>query len=231
MAGENVFKRLHADSDKDEDLVGLMEHLNLPPKVIKFIRENKKIIISAIVLLVAVALCWSIYDVIRKEKINSASSSLAIALRAPESSRQPVLQKVITDYPGTTSARWARVELANIDLKNGKFKAAAEQYGKIKREIEPANPIFGLVCYGLAQAREAGKEYDLAFNEYQGLSKIDGYQGIGFLGMARIYEIKGEKDKALSVYQQYMATVAGQNTNDPERAFVSEKIGRLKTRP
>jgi hypothetical protein len=59
---------------------------------------------------------------------------------------------------------------------------------------------------------------------------MDGYRGLGLLGMARIYEIKGKTDKALSVYEQYMGTIAGENPNDPERAFVAEKIGRLKAK-
>jgi predicted negative regulator of RcsB-dependent stress response len=231
MADGNAFEKLHVEPTKKSDLDGLLEHFNLPPKAVKFIRKNKKAIISAIVIAVVVALSLSVYDVFRKKKINNSSTSLAIAMKTPESSRQSALQKVVEDYSGTDSARWARVGLAHIDLKNGKFKAAAEQYSKIKEEISPSDPLYGLVSFGMAQAQEAGKEYDSALGGYQALAKMDGYRGIGLLGMARIYEMKGESDKALSTYEQYMATLEGENPNDPERAFVAEKIGRLKVKP
>ncbi len=231
MAGENAFQKLHVEPNKNGDIEGLLEHFNLPPKAIKFLRKNKKIIISVIVLLVVIAVSWSVYDVVRTKKVNSSSASLAIAMKEAGSAKQTALQKVISQFPDTDAARWARVEMAHSDLKNGKYKAAAEQYGKIKEEIKPTNPLFGLVLFGSAQAQEAGKEYDGAFAGYQALAKVEGYQGLGLLGMARIYEAKGESGKALSVYEQYMATSEGSNPNDPMRAFVSEKIGRLKAKP
>ena len=118
-----------------------------------------------------------------------------------------------------------------IPLQKGAFKAAAEKYAEIREKIKATDPLFALVSFGIAQAEEAGKDYDRAFGDYSALSKIEGYQPVGLLGMARIHEIKGEKEKALSVYEQYMATFIGENRNDPEKAFISEKIGRLKAMP
>lgn len=230
MAGGNAFEKLHGESSEKGNLEEILEHLSIPPKAVKFIQKNKKIILSAVILVIIAALFWSVYDVYRKNKINNSSSALASAVRMPESSRQSALKKVVKQYSDTDSARWARIELAHIDLQNGKFQAAADQYTKIRDEISPSNPMYGLVTFGMAQALEAGKHYDGASNGYQSLSKIEGYQGLGLLGMARIYELKGESDQALSVYEQYMATLEGENTNDPERAFVAEKIGRLKAR-
>jgi predicted negative regulator of RcsB-dependent stress response len=230
MAGGNAYEKLHVEAGQKGDFVNMLEHLNLPPKVVKFLKKNLRTIIIAILVIVVCSLAWAVYNVYKEKKINNSSSSLASALREPDATRQSALQKVVAQFPDTDSARWARAGLAHIDLKNGKFKNAAEQYEKIKAEIKPSNPLYYLVSYGLAQAQEAAGEYDESLKGYQALSETDGYRGIGLLGMARIYEIKGKPNQALSAYEQYMATQDGGNTNDPERAIVSEKIGRLKAK-
>jgi predicted negative regulator of RcsB-dependent stress response len=231
MADETPFNKLHIEPSAKGDLTGLLEQLNLPPNVVKSIRENLKIIYAVLVLVVVCTLSWSGYDAYRQKRINMSSSALSNALKEPVTARQTALQKVATDFSGTSSARWARVELAHIEMRNGNFKAAADRYAGIRGEIKPADPLFGLLSFGIAQAKESEKDYDHAFNEYMALSKIEGYQHVGLLGMARIHEMKGETEKALSVYEQYIATFAGEDRNDPERAFIAEKIGRLKAIP
>jgi predicted negative regulator of RcsB-dependent stress response len=231
MADESPFNKLHVEPSIKGDLTGLLEQFNLPPHIVKFIRKNLKIINTTLALVVIAALCWSAYDVYSRKRIDASSSALSTAKKAPEAVRPTALQKVIADYSDTSSARWAKVELAHIDMKNADFKSAAEKYTGIRQKVKPKDPLYGLLSFGIAQADEAGKEYDLAFGEYQALSKIEGYQSLGLLGMARIHEIKGETDKALAVYEQYMATFVGQDRADPERAFISEKIGRLKAMP
>jgi predicted negative regulator of RcsB-dependent stress response len=228
MADETPFNKLHVEPSVKGDLTGLLEHFNLPPNVIKFIRKNLKVIYVVLALMVIAILSWSAYDAYIQKRINMSSSALTNALKEPAAVRPAALQKVLADYSGMSSARWAKVELAHIDMKNGNFKAAAEKYADIRREIKQTDPLFGLVSFGTAQAKEAEKDYDRAFDEYTALSKIEGYQPVGLLGMARIHEIKGEQEKALSVYEQYMATFVGDDRNDPEKAFISEKIGRLK---
>ncbi len=228
MADETPFNKLHVEPSVKGDLTGLLEQFNLPPNVIKFIRKNLKVIYVVLALIVIAILSWSAYDAYIQKRINMSSSALTNALKEPAAVRPAALQKVLADYSGMSSARWAKVELAHIDMKNGNFKAAAEKYTDIRREIKQTDPLFGLVSFGTAQAKEAEKDYDRAFDEYTALSKIEGYQPVGLLGMARIHEIKGEQEKALSVYEQYMATFVGDDRNDPEKAFISEKIGRLK---
>jgi predicted negative regulator of RcsB-dependent stress response len=228
MDSESPFDKLHVEPSAKGDLTGLLEQFNLPPNVIKFIRKNLKIINAAIALVVIAILSWSAYDAYRQKKIDTSSSALSVAMKEPEVARPAALQKVIADFADTSSSRWAKVELAHIDMKNGNFKAAVEKYAGIREKIKPQDPLFGLVSFGAAQAEEAGKEYDRAFREYQALSKIEGYQSIGLLGMGRIHEIRGETEKALSVYEQYMTTFVGQDQSAPEKEFISAKIGRLK---
>lgn len=231
MADESPFDKLHVEPSKQGDLTGLLEQFNLPPNVIKFIRKNLKIINAGLALVVILTLAWSAYDAYRQKRINESSSSLSVAMKAPETARPALLQKIVADFSDTSSARWAMLELAHIDMRNGDFKKAAEKYAGVRQKIKSKDPLLGLVSFGIAQAEEAGNEYDRAFGEYQSLSKIEGYQSIGLLGMGRIHEIKGETEKALSVYEQYMALLVGQDQDNPEKAFISAKIGRLKAMP
>jgi predicted negative regulator of RcsB-dependent stress response len=228
MTEESPFEKLHIEPEAKGKLTGLLEQLNLPPKGVKFIRENLKIINTVLVITIVVAVFWSMYDSYRYKRINDGGSALSIALSEPESARPAALQKVLSDFSDTPSGRWAQVELAHIDMKGGNFSAAAQKYSAVREKLKPNDPLFGLVSLGVAQAREAAKEYDQAFGEYTTLSKIEGYQPLCYLGIGRIHEIKGERDKALSSYEQYIATFVGQNGNNPEKTLISEKIGRLK---
>jgi predicted negative regulator of RcsB-dependent stress response len=231
MADESPFNKLHVEPSLKGDLASLLEQLNLPPKAVKFIQKNLKAIYALCILIVVLAVSWSAYDAYHQKKINQSSSALATAMQDPLATRSAALHKVIADFPGTSAALWAQVELAHIDMNAGSFKDAAEKYTAVRGKVGTPDPLYALVTFGVAQAEEAGKEYDQALLEYQSLAKIEGYQALGLLGMGRIHEMKGEKDKALSDYELYMSTMVGDNRNDPEKALVSEKIGRLKAKP
>jgi predicted negative regulator of RcsB-dependent stress response len=231
MADDSPFNKLHVEPSTKGDLTGLLEQFNLPPKVITFIRKNLKVIYGVLALIVVLTLSGSAYNAYRQKRIDAGSSALSMALKAAEAERPALLQKITTDYSDSSSADWAIIELAHIDMKKGDYKKAAEKYSSIRKKIKPRNPLFGLVSFGVAQAEEAANEYDHAFGEYQALSVIDGYKSMGLLGMGRIHEMKGETEKALTVYEQYMASLVGQDQGDPEKAFISAKIGRLKAMP
>ena len=231
MSDETPFNKLHVEPSLKGDVGGLLEQLNLPPKVVKFIQNNIRIIAIIFALVAIIAVSWSVYDVQALKKTNQSSSALAKAMKNPLTTREAALQKVIADFSGTSSALWAQVELAHIEMAGGNFKTAAEKFTAVREKITESDPLFALATFGLAQAEEAAKDYDRALAEYQSLAKIEGYQPLGLLGMGRIHEIKGEKEKALSDYEQYMSTFVGDNRNDPEKVLVTEKIGRLKAMP
>ena len=177
----------------------MLEQFNLPPNVIKFIRKNLKIINAALALVVILTLSWSAYDAYRQKRINTSSSALSMAMKEPEvvSLRRAAeghcrFFRHVFSALGHGGACPYRYEKRRISRRQPRNIPESEQ------KIKSKDPLFGLVSFGIAQAEEAGKEYDRAFGEYQALSKIEGYQAIGLLGMGRIHEIKGETEKALS---------------------------------
>ena len=228
MAEQSAFDKQHVQESSHSDGSGLLEHLNLPPVVIRFVNRNKKNlqIGAAVVSVVVIGLIS--YSSYRSNRIQKASTALAFALQAAVPERHKALVGVAAEFSGTPSAHWAGAELGHELMKEGKFKEAAAQYGAVRKKINAADPLHALLTIGLAQANEAAGVFEDAALEYKALQKIDGYAGEGFSGLARIYESQGKGKEALAVYEEYAATFTGQNQNDPAKIAVDEKIIRLK---
>lgn len=230
MAGESAFNKRHVEPSTLSDVEGLLEHLNLPPAAIKYIREHKKTlqIVAGLVLVLVVGL--AVYDSYRDKRIEAAASALAVAQQKGPEEKAGALEKVVSDFSGTTSALWAGVELAHLDMQTGKFAEAADKYQKIRNDLDASDPLFALTIFGVAQAREANNDYPEAFAAYQELKEIDGYQTIAYTGMARIQESQGKTDDALKTLTEFLATLTDKPATDPGKQLVEEKIARLKAR-
>ena len=228
MAEQSAFDKQHIQESSHSEGSGLLEHLNLPPVVVRFVKRNKKSLQIGAVVTGAVVVCLTLYSSYRSNRIQDGSAALAFAMQAAEPDRHKALVGVTTEFSGTPSAYWAGAELAHELMKEGKFKEAAEQYGAVRKNINAADPLFALLSFGLAQANEAAGLFDAAALEYKALQKIDGYAGEGFTGLARIYEAQKKDKEALAVYEEYVSTFTGQNQNDPAKIAIDEKIIRLK---
>lgn len=228
MAGQSAFDKQQVQQSSQGEGSGLLEHLNLPPVVIRFIKRNKKNLQRGIIAVVTVVVCLSLYSSYRSSRIQKASAALAVAMQAVEPQRHESLLSVTADFSGTPSAHWAMAELAHEQMKAGNFKEAAEQYEAVRKKTKTSDPLFALLTFGLAQANEAAGLFEGAIVEYQALQKIAGYEREGVTGLARIYEFQGEVKQALDVYEGYLATLIAQSPDDPARAEIEEKIARLK---
>ncbi|MDD3814355.1 MAG: tetratricopeptide repeat protein [Desulfocapsaceae bacterium] len=228
MAGQSAFDKQRIQESSYSDSSGLLEHLNLPPVVIRFVKKNKKNLQIGTIVVAVVVVSLTLYSSYRSNRIQKASAALSVAMQTSVPERHQALVAVANDYSGTPSAHWAKAELAHELMKDGKFKEAAEQYGAVRKKINASNPLFALLTFGLAQANEAAGAFDAAILEYKALQKIAGYEGEGFTGLARINEAQGNMKEAIAVYEEYLSTFTGQNQNDPAKIAVDEKIARLK---
>ncbi len=230
MAGESAFDKRHVEASTLSDVEGLLEHLNLPPAAIKFIRTHKQKlqIVAGLVLVLVVAL--AVYDSYRDKRIEAAASALAVAQQKGPEEKAGALEKVVSDFSGTTSALWAGVELAHLDMQTGKFAEAADKYQKMRNDLDKTDPLYALTIFGFAQAREGNHDYPEAFASYQELKDINGFQVIGYTGMARVQEAQGKVDDALETLNGFLATLAEKPATDPGKQFIEEKISRLKAR-
>jgi len=181
----------------------IFDELNLPADVAAFLRANMGAIKIGAIVLAVLLVGWSGYDYYATTRTEQSSALLASALHEQDDANQKkMLTEVVGNYSGTDAARWARLELAHIDEKAANFADAAEQYRQVLAGLDEESPIAPLVHYALAQALEQNKEPDQAVAQYQKLAQAVPYADIAYLAQARIYENKGETDKAREAYER-----------------------------
>ncbi len=228
MAKENsVFDKEWVDERDKNNLEGLLEQLNVPAAGITFIRENKRLLQIIAVLLVVAVVSWSLYSSYRKNKIEEAGSALTVALNMEHGQMMEALSAIEQDYSGTDAALWAEIKTAQELVKAAKTEDANIKYKELRSSVSGSSSLKALLIFGIAQTDEALGQYPEAALQYGELKTIEGFQEIGLSGLARIYEIQGESDKALAVYQEHLSFLAG-NGAPGTTALIEEKIARLK---
>jgi len=185
---------------------GLLEELNLPPKAIRFIRENKRNLVIGLCCLVAAILGWSYYNHYTDRQNDRAAALLAEAMATGAvDKRQEQLRKVQADFGSTGSSLWAEIELAHIAHDAGNYDEAIAGYRKVLGEISSSSPVFPLVQLNLAQAFEDKKMPDEALSAYEKLAGKKGFSAEAFLAMARMHQEKGDAAGAKEMYKKLLA--------------------------
>lgn len=230
MAEESVFEKRHVEPSAKGNVEGLLEHFNLPPAVIRYVRRNKRTIQIVSAALLVVVVSAAMYDSYREKRMEKASSALSQALQKAGDEKEKALQAVIAEFPGTVSSRWANVELAHVEMAKARFKEAAAKYSAIRDELETEDPLFALTVFGQAQALEAGHEYAAASAAFEQLKGIEGYQIIAVTGLARIQETQGNVDKALEILNSGLSSLTGEPRDESARRIIEERIARLKVK-
>jgi predicted negative regulator of RcsB-dependent stress response len=228
MASENAYnKRLTAETNMDK-VEGLLDHINLPPKAIDFIRVNQRMIQIGIVVVVIAVVFWALYGSYRERRSEEASTALSIALDNDQASRAEALHKIVDKYGSTSSALWARVELAHLDMKSGSFGDASKMYAALLPDVKSSNPLYPLVLFGLAQSLESEKRFKEASSKYDLLKNIKGYERIGYIGMGRLEEAQGNTAKAVAIYNDFLLFMGDNPSFSQDRTEMSAKVARLK---
>ena len=230
MSEQSAFdKRIVAEQAYSETS-GLLDQLNLPPGVIRFLRDNKKTLQITAAVIILLVIVGSSYKSYRTKRFENGANSLALALEAEGDVRVKNLQQVAEDFSGTPSALWATVELGHQAMRDSLYTAAIKYYSQVLEKINSSNPMYNLVSYAIAQANEAGKNYEAAASVYSALKDIEGFKDQGYRGMARVFEAQGEKEKALAVYEEYLGTFLGETQNNENKIMIMEKITRLRVK-
>lgn len=228
MSEHSAFDKLHVDERDKADLGGLLEQLNLPPVFVAYVRRNQKAIYIGLSVVAVIVVVLSLYSSHLEKKRVASSSALAVAQKLSGEPRLAALEKVSEEFSGTGPAIWAKVEIGRYYMEKNDFTSALQFYNTIRNEVDPDNPLYHLVTFGIAQADEALAKFDEAIAEYGNLKVIKGYESIGYNGTARIYEVQGNLEKAVNEYEQYMGTMPGNATNNPEKLYVEAKLSSLK---
>ncbi|MBT8362940.1 MAG: tetratricopeptide repeat protein [Desulfobacterales bacterium] len=227
MAEGNVFDKRHIDESEKNDLGGVLEQLNLPPSVVKFVRENKLLVQVSIAVILIAVVAFSLYGSYRKEKIQNGANALSVAMEQEGQARIESLLKVESEFSGTSSALWAKISSAHEMVKENDVENARQYYQDIRAEAGKSSPLQPLLALGIAQTSEILKQYQQARTEYEFLKTQTGFKNLGYSGLARIYEIQGEKQLSLQVYEEFLGTL-GDGGSQLEKVLVEEKIARIK---
>lgn len=230
MSSESAFEKRYVDPKDQSNVEGLLEHFNLPPKAIAFLRKNKRQVQVAIAIVLIAVVAFSLYRSYRENRIEEAASALAVAVKEPAESRADALQKVADKYDDTSSGTWAKVELGHLAISEERYEDASGIYLNVREGIKVDNPLYGLVIAGQAQALEAAGKRDEAYAVFDLLKVVDGYQYTAYSGLARVLEAKGEIEEAIAIYGQYLTILAADEGSDRQKTIIEERIARLKTK-
>ncbi len=229
MSEESAFNLKRASEEAYVEPSGVLDQLNLHPSIVSFLRKNKKIIQIVCIVFVILVVTISLYKSYRESQLEKGASNLDISMEAEGTAQKEALAHVETEYANTPSGSWATVELAHLDMKEGAYAEALKKYQAVRDNTKTSNPLYALLTYGIAQAGEAGKDFEKSIAMYTELKSITGYKDEGFLGLARVYEAQKEKEKAIAVYEEYLASFLGEERSPRAKQMIQEKINRLQS--
>lgn len=185
---------------------GLLEELNLPPKAILFIRNNRRNLIIALLCGVMVILGWSSLNYYLERQEDRAAVLLAEAVgQGKVEERKAALVKIVAGYGRTGSALWAKVELGHLAFARQQYDEAVRVYQDVLNGLAKSSPVFPLVQLSLAQAHENKNALPEALAAYQKLAEIKEFAGESYLAMGRIYELQKSAPQAKEMYAKALA--------------------------
>lgn len=225
MSEKSAFKKENVETIDIEKKRGLLEELNVPPQVIRFLKENSKNLQIAAVCIVVAILGWTGFDYYQEAQKEASTALLQTALKETDGEkRNQLLNDVITQYSRTDAALWGRLELAHDAYDAGKLDEAATKYESVLKSLSSSNPLSPLVLYSLAQTHEGLKDIDKALDAYARLTEYTGFVAEGHLGSGRMYEKKGELQQARASYEK-IKDVPG--VPAPIMDWVADKLTKL----
>lgn len=232
MAQQNPFNQQNVEESAYARPDGLLDQLNLPPGLVKFLRNNQRTIWICVACVATVVVVVSLYGSYRNYRINKANSALHDALVADTTVREQQLVKVAEDYKGTGAGVWSRVELALLTADNGETDKAISQLVSLQTDTAKDDPLYPLILNKLAGLYEKETKNDQAITAYTELMNIPGFTKEASFQLGRIYERQDKKEQAKAMYEKYLAenieagSQAG-NTSDPLTGLVKSRLNRL----
>jgi len=230
MADQNSIDR---DAIKLQPLapVGLLDQFNLSRKTILFIRRHLWLIWLAVAAILAVILATAGFSTWREYHEEKGAAALNAALAAKQDNRK-LLEQVDQDFRSTASGRWARVELAFLDEKEGQRTQAIDRLTEINANLATGSPLKPLMLTKLATLCENDKQFDkaVAFN-IELAAWGDNFAAQAYQALGRLNEQMGKKDEAAVMYNKFMEVTAvqpGQGMANPMRDMVQARLNQLK---
>jgi len=231
MAEQSAFDRNHIETSAVSETSGILDELNLPPKLTTFLRVNRRILWVIVSLVAVVVVTGALYNSYREYKSDQALSALDIAKSSDGAKRVELLKAIVDNYGSTTSGLWARVALSQEAVQKKNYSQAIAELQGVKAALSVDSPLKPLVLYKLGGLEEQQKNWDAAIELYQELLPFSTFVADAHYAMGRVYVAQGEKPEAVAQYRQYLSStekMAGAGSSDPVRQRVEYIIKQLQ---
>ena len=230
MANQSAFDPNHIKETAVSETSGLLDELNLPLGFISFLRKNQRTLWLMIAVIAIVVTAVALYGSYRSYRENKATAAMDAVLQADPGQQVNLLKKVAQDFASTPTEHWARIELAQISIKNGKPAEAILQLQKVNEEVEAKNPLKPLVLFKLAGLYEETKNYEAALARYQELTAVSGFEADARYALGRVYAALHKNAEAVTAYQQYLSLTEKSPTGErgQKRALVEYMMKELE---
>ncbi|MCZ7678798.1 MAG: tetratricopeptide repeat protein [Sandaracinaceae bacterium] len=107
-------------------------------------------------------------------------------------------RRVLTDYPSSDAARWARLGEARVLFERGEHEEAREAYDRAADEGGSDPAVVWRALEGKAFTLEAAEQWAEALAVYEELARIDGgrFEPVAKYHIARMYLAQGDRSRA-----------------------------------
>lgn len=205
MSQQSAFDRQNIEESAVIQPPGLLEQLNLPPAVVTFLRKNQRAVWIAAGCIALLAVSISVYKEYKERRDEKAATAFTLAMQSDGAEKKELLAQVVDEYGSTPSGLWGRIELAHLDVENGELVKAIQAFNDVKDDVKPQNPVMPLVLFALGSLYEKNNELDKAVDSFNQLSTYKGFEASSYEGMGRLYELQGQKVKAVEMYTKALA--------------------------
>ena len=171
--------------------------------LVEFLNQNSKSVIVIVAALFAIGIGAGLVNNLRNRKAQEADSAFYQAKKALLKGQLEPLEKVMHDYKGTRASFEAGLALGDNAFEK-KNSAKAVEYYKQALENAKTRPMKAVAQHSLAYSYEDSKQYDQAIDSLHYIvgSEDKSLKIDALMALARNYDLKGDKVKAIETYNQ-----------------------------
>jgi predicted negative regulator of RcsB-dependent stress response len=169
----------------------------------------------------------------RKQQADIALYEATKLVQMPSVNRSKAveqLQKLVSDYSGTSAAALAYWHLGHLYFEGGDYPAALIAYRQAQQRLSKAKQLLmvALVTLDVAYAQEASGACDPdAITSFEAVLQLPAHwlRGEAYLGVGRCHENTGASSKAVAIYER---ALSDKEIDEGTRQRISEHLAFLQ---
>jgi predicted negative regulator of RcsB-dependent stress response len=224
MDESNAFTKRHVEEVTAAKRT-LLDELNLPPKIKKYLRDNALFLQLSFIFIIAAICVWNYYSYYKTTQNDQAAQQLSQAMLMTDVvQRTAALGKIPIDFSSAGSSRWSQLALAGDYLRQKEYPQAISILQALNKDVDRDNPLFPLLQQFSGVAYELNGEFESALSHYKTLTTLPGFEALGYIESGRIYELQGMAGEAKDVYEK---ANSANDLKPDQRTWVEEKMNSL----